>query len=394
MKPSLDALKGTAAGALELPARFFRRRHPPAGARPGTLVVDPEAPPSRMTLAVYSDEGVEEHVVAEVAEIPSLLQAGRKAWLDVVGLGSEDVLRALARQFSLHPLAIEDIVHVGQRPKIDSYAEHLLVVVRLLRPDESQLVAVEQLSLVLGRDYVLSFREGPGAVFDPVRRRLAEGLGPIRKSAVDYLAYALLDTVVDGYSPHLEDIGDEIDWLEESVMEDAHAALLERLTVVKRALLQLRRAVGPLRDALRTLVARGDGFFAETTRTYLRDTQDHCAQAMDVVDAYREVTNGLFNTYLSAVGNRTNEIMRVLTIMASIFIPLTFLAGIYGMNFQHMPELNVWWSYPLVLGLMIGVALGMTMYFRRRGWIGSRQTRAENLDRRRGMRDRPRSSGR
>jgi magnesium transporter len=385
---SLDTLKNTAAGALEIPAKFFRRRHPPAGARPGTLVVDPEAPPTRMTLAVYSDEGVEEHVVADVEEISGLLQPGRKAWLDVVGLGSEEVLRALARHFGLHPLAIEDIVHVGQRPKIDSYAEHLLVVVRMLRPDESDLVVVEQLSLLLGRDYVLSFREGPGKVFDPVRRRLAEGAGPIRRSAGDYLAYALLDTVVDGYSPLLEDIGDEIDWLEESVMEDAHPALLERLTVVKRALLQLRRAVGPVRDALRAVVTGGDGFFTETTRTYLRDTQDHCAQAMDLVDAYREVTNGLFNTYLSAVGNRTNEIMRVLTIMASIFIPLTFLAGIYGMNFQHMPELNVWWSYPLVLGLMVGVALGMTIYFMRRGWVGSRRPGAGNPNRRRGLRDR------
>ena len=375
MKNSLDALKGTAAGALALPGRFFRRRHPPPGARPGTLVVDPEAPPSRMTLAVYSAEGVDEHDVAETSALPGLLEPGRKAWLDVVGLGSEDVLRALARQFELHPLAIEDIVHVGQRPKIDRYAEHLLIVARLLRRDEVEILGVEQLSLLLGRDYVLSFRERPGDVFDPVRRRLHEGAGPIRQSAVDYLAYALLDTVVDGYSPLLEGLGDEIDDLEESVVEDAQPQFLERLTVVKRALLQLRRAVGPLRDAIKALVGEPAGFFTEDTRTYLRDTHDHCAQAMDVVDAYREVTNGFLNTYLSAMSNRTNEIMRVLTIMASIFIPLTFLAGIYGMNFQHMPELHVWWSYPLLLGLMFAVAVGMALYFRRRGWIGSRPRR-------------------
>ena len=372
MRHPLDAINGAAAGAIALPAKLFRRRHPPPGARPGTLVVDPDAPPSRMTLAVYSTEGVEESPIAEPSAIPGRLKAGRKAWLDVSGLGSEEVLRALARQFAIHPLAIEDIVHAGQRPKIESYGQQLLVVARMLRQDDLEIVRVEQLSLLLGPDYVLSFRERTGDILDPVRRRLHEGVGPMRESTVDYLAYALLDTVVDGYSPMLEELGEEIDWLEESVMVDVHPRALERLTAVKRALLQFRRAVGPLRDALGTLLAQPEGPFAQSTRTYLRDTKDHCAQAMDVVDAYREVTNGLFTTYLSAVGNRTNEIMRVLTIMASIFIPLTFLAGIYGMNFQHMPELAVWWSYPVVLGLMLAAAVGMVLYFRRRGWIGSR----------------------
>jgi magnesium transporter len=354
------------------------------------LVVDPEAPPSRMTLAVYSADGVEEHAVGEVTAIPALLQAGRKAWLDVVGLGSEDVLRGLARQFGLHPLAIEDVVHVGQRPKIDKYPERLLIVVRRLRRADVELISVEQLSLLLGPDYLLTFREQPGDVFDPVRHRLREGVGPMRGSAVDYLAYALLDTVVDGYSPILEELGDEIDWLEESVM-DAHPAALERLAKVKRALLEVRRAAGPLRDELKVLVAEPNEFFAESTRTYLRDTQDHCAQTMDVAEAYRDVTNGLFNTYLSAVGNRTNEIMRVLTIMASIFIPLTFLAGIYGMNFQHMPELAVWWSYPVLLGLMFTGGIGMVFYFRRRGWIGTRPhgRPGPGRDRGQGAGDRP-----
>ena len=371
MKDPLDALKGTATEALGLPGKLFRRRHPPPGARPGTLVVDPEAPPSRMTLAVYSADGVDEHDVDEVSTIPTLLQPGRKAWLDVVGLGSEDVLRALASQFDVHPLAIEDIVHVGQRPKIDRYPEHLLIVVRRLRPADAELVSVQQLSLLVSRDYLLTFREEPGDVFEPVRHRLHEGVGPMRGSGIDYLAYALLDTVVDGYSPVLEELGDEIEWLEESVM-DAHPMALERLARLKRGVLQVRRAAGPLRDGIKALVSNADELFTESTRTYLRDTQDHCAQAVDVVEAYREVTNGLFNTYLSAVGNRTNEIMRVLTIMASIFIPLTFLAGIYGMNFENMPELDLWWSYPLLLGLMLAAAIGMTLYFRRRGWIGSR----------------------
>jgi len=370
----LDTIKETAAGALGLPGKLFRRRHPPPGARPGTLVVDPAAPPSRMTLAVYSADGVDESAVDDVSAIPALLQPGRKAWLDVVGLGSEDVLRALESQFGLHPLAIEDIAHVGQRPKIDSYPDHVLIVVRRLRPADDELLRVEQMSLLLSGDTLVTFREQPGDVFEPVRHRLHEGGGPMRRSGVDYLAYALLDAVVDGYSPILEDLGDEVDWLEESVM-DAHPGALERLARLKRAVLQVRRAAAPLRDGIKALVAKPDEFFTESTRTYLRDTQDHCAQAVDVVEAYREVTNGLFNTYLSAVGNRTNEIMRVLTIMASIFIPLTFLAGIYGMNFEHMPELHLWWSYPLLLALMLAGAIGMTLYFRRRGWIGSRDRR-------------------
>jgi magnesium transporter len=370
------AAKGLGRGAAALaqqPAALFRKRHPPAGARPGTLVVDDSAPPSRLRLTLYSAESAEERELADAGALAAVLGGPRKLWLDVVGLGSESVLRELGRLLAIHPLALEDIVNVPQRPKIEAYPQQLLILVRRLAATTRGSVETEQLSVLLGRGWVATFRERDGDVFDPVRRRLQEGRGPIRVADVDYLAYALADTVVDGYYPLLEGLGDQVDGLEEQLLEVEGPWLLERLAEIKRSLLQLRRAVWPLRDALRACLATPPELLSTETRVYLRDTLDHCAQASEVVESYRELASELLGAHLSLVGHRTNEIMRVLTVMASIFIPLTFMAGVYGMNFENMPELRVWWTYPALLLAMLSVAALMLLYFRRRGWLGRRR---------------------
>ncbi len=223
---------------------------------------------------------------------------------------------------------------------------------------------------MLGRGYVLSFQERYGDVLDPVRVRIREGLGPMRASGADYLAYALLDTIVDGYYPVLEQVSDVLARLEERILTHPGPRSLNRLNRLKGLLVTLRRGIWPQREALNRLLRDGSPFISAEVRMYLRDTYDHAAQVVDVVDSHRELVAGLLNTYLSAVSNRTNDVMKLLTIMASIFIPLTFLAGIYGMNFEAMPELHTPWGYPALLGVMTLTALGMLYYFRRRGWLG------------------------
>jgi len=367
-----------------LQRRLFRKLHPPVGARPGTLVVDSGSPAPRIRVTTYAEEGVEERDVLDPNQLRSVVASGAKTWIDVQGLGDEAVLRGISAAFGIHPLVIEDVVNVPQRPKAESYPEYQLFIVRMVEPLSDGAANVEQVSLLLGRTWVLTFEERPGLAFDPVRRRLHEGTGPMRRLGPDYLAYALLDSIVDAYYPLLQRLGDEIEELEDEVMGAAPPGTLERVVEIRKTLLQVRRAVWPLRDALAGVIKDGGPFLTEEVRVYLRDTYDHAAQAMDVTEAYREMVSGLFNTYLSVVSNRTNEIMRVLTVTASIFIPLTFMAGIYGMNFENMPELRVWWSYPALLALMLLVAGGLVLYFRRRGWIGAPRRRGRGQDRRAG----------
>ncbi len=349
----------------------FRKRHPPVGARPGTLVMEPGALPPRIHMIRYRADGVEEGPVTDPETLgpPPAGQPG-VIWIDVQGLGDEKILRRLGERFGLHPLALEDMVNAPQRPKIEDYPHQLLLITRMARLEGAFEVDAEQVGLVLGPGYVLSFQERYGDVLDPVRVRLREGLGPMRSSGADYLAYALLDTIVDGYYPVLEHLGEVLARLEEQILTRPGRRTLARLNRLKVVLLGLRRGIWPQREALNRLLRDGSQFMSPEVRMYLRDTYDHAAQVVDVVDSHLELVAGLLNTYLSALGNRTNEVMKVLTIMASIFIPLTFLAGIYGMNFEAMPELHSPWGYPALLVVMVLTAIGMLIYFRRRGWLG------------------------
>jgi magnesium transporter len=309
---------------------------------------------------------------ADIGELSTTLPVGTKRWLDVRGLGDEAVLRGIGQAFAFHPLLLEDVVNVPQPPKSELYERHHFLVTRMFRLRDGVEVDSEQVTIVLSRDTVITFQERVGDVLDPVRRRLRDGLGPMRASGPDYLAYAILDTVVDHYYAVIEMLGERLEVLEEELMLRADDEMMRRMLRVKGDLLGFRRALRPQRDALTLLLRDGSPYVDASVLPYFRDTLDHATQAVEVVDTYRELVTGMMNTHLSVAANRTNEVMKVLTIMASIFIPLTFLAGIYGMNFDHMPELHQRWAYPALLAIMGLAAAGMLYFFRRKGWLGSK----------------------
>lgn len=300
-----------------------------------------------------------------------LVREGMVTWIDVQGLGDEDMLLALGRAFEIHPLALADVTNTPQRPKAEDYHNHIVFMTRMVRPRSSTEVDVEQVSIFAGAGYVLSFQEHYGDVLDPVRARLRDGNGPMRTAGSGYLAYAILDTIIDGYYPVIELVSERIERLEDRVLDRPTPRVLDRINHAKRDLSMLRRGIWPQLEALNRLAREGSDFLPDEVELYLRDTTDHCAQLLDVIDSHRELVSGLMNTYLSVVSNRTNEVMKVLTIMATIFIPLTFLAGVYGMNFQYMPELHRRWGYPVVMAGMALTAIAMLVFFRRRGWLGN-----------------------
>jgi len=350
---------------------LFRKRHPPVGARPGTLVVPEGAMAPRLTLIQYGPDTLERESDVSLDRVRSALEEPGITLIDVVGLGDEALLRTIGDLLGLHPLLLEDMVNVPQRPKAEQYDDLTLLVTRMLHTKDQG--GVEQVSIIFGPGFVLTAQQTPGDVFDPVRSRLERGGGVIRELGSDYLAYALLDTIVDAYYPVLESMSDELEALETVIIEGAKGNSVARIYALKRALLELRRAVWPQREALRTLTRREDtAGFSSAVRVYLRDTYDHCVQITDVIETYREMASSLLDVYLSKESNRMNEVMKVLTIMASIFIPLTFIAGVYGMNFDYMPELHRAYAYPVVLSTMAATALGMVWWFRRKGWIGRR----------------------
>ena len=291
-------------------------------------------------------------------------------WVDVQGLGDEGVLRRLAEIFSIHPLALEDAVNAPQRPKTEAYEGQQLILTRMARLLDDGRLDVEQVSLFLGAGWLLTLQERQGDVFDPVRARLRAAKGMIRTSGADYLAYALVDTIVDGFYPVIESLGDQLVDLEDAVLANPTRDALRDIYTIKRELLALRRAAWPQREMLAMLLRDGSPYLSQAVALFLRDTLDHTVQVVDVTESYRELAGNLMDLHLSTTSNRTNDVMKVLTIMASIFIPLTFIAGVYGMNFDAMPELHARWAYPAVLATMVVVAVGMLIYFRRRGWLG------------------------
>ena len=348
-------------------------RKPAIGARPGTLAIDPGASKPVVRVLSYDANEIQEHESLGLDDVRRLAGTGRKLWVDVQGLGDEQFLRGLAEIFSIHELALEDVVHVPIRPKAEAYENNLLVVTRMLKSSDAHQLDIEQVSLFIGKDYVLTFQERFGDVLDPVRQRLRIQKSRVRTLPSDYLGYAILDTIIDAYYPVVESMGDRIERLEERVLAEASPKSLRKLNAIKGQLLALRRAITPQREAVNALIRDENELVSQTVRVYLRDTYDHIVQTSEAVETARELVNGLMNTYLSVVSNRMNEVMKVLTIVASIFVPLTFMAGIYGMNFEFMPELRVKWAYPLLLGAMGLVVTGMVTYFWRKGWIGRRR---------------------
>jgi magnesium transporter len=353
----------------------FRKRLPPVGSRPGTLAIPAGSPPPRIHLFDYQDDFCTELDVADVAQLAPFVESPRVTWVDVQGFGDEPTLRAVAKLFSLHPLTLEDATNVPQRAKSEIRPEHHVIVARAPDPGQCDRVEVPQVFLLLGPRYLLTFQDRYFGFFDPVRDRIREGIGPIRHLGPDYLAYALIDTMVDHYFPWLEEFSDEIERLEDRVHGDAPSDLLEDLHRVRRGLVVMRRVGWPQREALRALAVEPSPFVSDEVRGYMASAEQHMVQLMEAIDSARDTTSSLVELHLSNMSQRTNEIMKVLTLMASIFIPLTFVAGIYGMNFEYMPELHRPRGYFTVLGVMAAIAVVMIAFFRHKGWLGSRRAR-------------------
>lgn len=355
----------------------FRRRSPP-GADAGTLMVDPSARKPIVSLIAYDEKDIVEQKLNEPADFDKLSQLLERfpvVWINVDGLGDADVIARLGKIFGLHPLALEDVVNTHQRSKVEQYGDHLFIVARMI--ETGPVLETDQLGMFLGKKFVVTFQHLPGDCLDPLRARIRAGRGIIRTSGPDYLAYAILDGVVDSYFPILETFGEEIETLEDEIMGKPNRGVIRHAHNVKSKLLVLRRAVWPLREALHVLVRDPIPVIQESTRVYLRDCADHTFQLMDLLETYRELASDLLELYHSSLSNRMNEVMQVLTVIATIFIPLTFIVGVYGMNFDtaaspwNMPELKWYWGYPAVWGLMLVVAGGMLLFFRRKGWFRS-----------------------
>ena len=355
--------------------RHFSRRTSKPGTPPGTLQAPAERRVDKVTITVfnYGPEHLVEKELSSVEEVATFKDAPGVTWINVVGVHDVDALQSFGDRFGLHPLALEDVVNTGQRPKFEDYEGCHFIVMRLIHLGET--VEGEQISFFLGKGWVLTFQEIPGDVFDPVRDRIRKGRPRIRKAGADYLVYALIDALVDSFFPILEKLGERIEDLEDELIDNPATGTLEKIHQTKRELLQLRRAAWPQREVIHALERQESDLVKKETRVFLRDCYDHTIQIMDVVETYRDLAGGMMDLYLSSVSNRMNEVMKVLTVMASIFIPLTFLAGIYGMNFNpeaspwNMPELDWRWGYPVFWLVMLGVGGAMVWYFKRKDWL-------------------------
>lgn len=352
----------------------------PPGTPPGTVIVHPEAAPPTIRILSYGPTELLEENVVDVRRVREFMDTQPVTWVDVEGLGDASTIHTLGEMFGVHRLALEDIVTVHQRPKVEQYGEQFFIVARAVYLGEQ--LDTEQVSLFVGKDFVLTFQEGrPGDCLEAIRERIRKKGGRIRDAGHDYLAYALLDAIVDSYFPVLEEYGERLEVLEDEILLRPQVDIVARIHGIKRDLLTLRRAMWPQRETFNALLRGEASVMTAETRLYMRDCYDHSVQILDLLETYRELGADLIDMYLSMVSNRTNEIMRVLTVISVVFIPLTFIAGVYGMNFDtskspwNMPELGWPFGYLFALLLMLTVALGQMIFFRRRGWLGSPRRR-------------------
>ena len=324
----------------------------------------------KLSVISYNEADFQEQEVDSVEKAVAFRKKTSVLWLNVDGVHMPKIIEQVGKSFGVHPLVLEDIADTGQRPKMEDFDEYIFVVLKMFRFDEKENeIKTEQISLVFGRDFVVSFQEGEGDVFDPIRERLRSNKGRVRKVGADYLVYALMDAVIDNYFLIMEKLGEAIEEIEDKVVVNPIAETVQTIHDLKRQMIVLRKSVWPLREVISRLEQSESPLIAKSTLIYLRDAYDHAIQVMDSVDTFRDMLSGMLDIYLSSVSNRMNEIMKVLTVIATIFIPLTFVAGIYGMNFRYMPELEQPWGYPAVLILMATISIGMLIYFRRKKWI-------------------------
>lgn len=349
--------------------KFSKTRY---GLPPGALVHVGQRKLEQVEISLidYDSVNITEKMIENLMEVAPLGETDSVSWVNINGLHDIGVLEKIGQVFSIHPLVLEDILNTQQRPKIEAYDDYLHTVLKMLDYNsETREITTEQVSLVLKNNILLTFQERPGDVLDPIRERLQKSLGRIRRSGVDYLAYAIVDAIVDRYFYILEIMGERLETLEERVLDNPSKETVNEIYSMKRQLLTLRHAVWPLREQVNSLRKGESPFIRESTLIFLTDLHDHIMQVIDTVENYREMVAGLLDLYLSSVSNRMNEVMKVLTVIATLFIPLTFIAGIYGMNFEFMPELGWKWSYPVLWVIMIVVLSLMVLWFRKKKWL-------------------------
>jgi magnesium transporter len=349
-----------------------KRRSKPAGLPPGTLihVGERRVENVRMTYIDYNEQNFDEKQVAAIEDCFVFKTTPTVTWINIDGLHDVQIIEKIGQRFEMHPLVLEDILHTGQRPKFEDYERYIFIVITMLSFNgENQAIETEQVSIVLGSNFVISFQERVGDVFDQLRERIRNAKGRIRKMGPDYLAYALLDAVVDSYFSILEKIGDRVEILEEELVGAPTEQTLQKIHRLKREMIILRRSVWPLREVISGLQRTESELITEPTSVYLRDVYDHTIQIIDTIESFRDMVSGMVDLYLSSLSNKMNSVMKVLTIIATIFIPLTFIAGVYGMNFENMPELKWRFGYAAALLAMAIVAIVMLIYFRKKKWL-------------------------
>lgn len=350
----------------------FRRQTPP-GAAPGTFIPPLDAAPTRIRVLCYSPTAVHEEELAEVGKLSELLTRWPVTWVNVEGLADVAKLETLADLFGIHPLAMEDVVHVHQRPKVEDYREYLFIVTRMI--EDADPLRTDQTSLFLGKRFLLTIQERHGDCLNPVRDRIRQQAGRLRHAGPDYLAYAILDATLDAYFPLVEKYGDRMEQLDDAIAVEPSPRIVSELHRLRTNLLQVRKTMWAQRDSLLELIRDDSAFVAPETRVYLRDCVDHTAQILDVVETYREMCADLRDYYLSQNSFKMNQVIKVLTILSTIFLPLGFITGVYGMNFDpdrspwNMPELRWYWGYPFSLGLMAAMTVGLLVFMKRRGWL-------------------------
>ena len=353
---------------------------------PGELVFDERANDTSLHVIKYDRDKIEEHDIQHVSQISDLICESCVTWVNVNGLGNVKTLQELAELFHLHRMAVEDVVNVNQRPKVEEYDDHLFVILKVISINSStRHLDSQQVSMFFGKNYILTFQEHAGDYFDPVRKRLRNAKGRVRELGVDYLAYSLLDAVVDAYYPIVDIYGERLERLDELLSAGHPGNFMGVIHNTRGDLTTLRRAIRPLRDELLILVRDSHPLISKETIIYLRDCYDHGYQLIDMLDNYREMCSDLRDYYLSIVNNRMNEVMKVLTITSTIFIPLSFIVGLYGMNFNpqlpgNMPELNWSYGYVYVLSLMLAIASGLLYFVWRMGWLSSAETKLNDFD--------------
>jgi len=359
-------------------AKRTKKRLKKSGLPPGTLVYVGEQKVETVKISYldYDEQNFQEKQVSNIEECFPFKTTPTVTWINIDGLHDVEIIERLGRQFELHPLILEDVLHAEQRPKYEDFDKYIFIVLRMLQYNEQiHDIESEQVSLILGTNFVISFQERVGDVFEPIRERLRNAKGRIRKMGSDYLAYALLDAMVDSYFAILEKIGERIESMEEQLVANPTEKTLHQIHTMKREMISLRKSIWPLREVISGVQRSESSLISETTGLYLRDVYDHTIQVIDTVESFRDMVSGMLDIYLSSISNKMNEVMKVLTIIATIFIPLTFIAGIYGMNFNpekspwNMPELNWYWGYPAVWLVMAVVLVIMLIYFRRKKWL-------------------------